>query len=245
MISFIPAIDLRKGKVVRLWQGKPEDEFLYSSSPLEVIKGFESLGIELVHIVDLDGAIENTPQRLLLNKISKEITIGFQWAGGVRSLDYLKEILESGAKRVIISTKALEDRDFLRQALNIWGAQHIGVSIDVKEGSVFLKGWKERITASARQVAQFLIEEGCKNIVITDIKKDGTLEGVDTLFFKQTLENLEADFYLAGGISSYKDLVSVKEMGLGNVKGVIVGRAIYEKKIDPLKALKILREDAV
>ena len=241
MILFIPAVDIRKGKVVRLFKGRENRQKIYSEDPLNIIKYFERMKtIKFLHIVDLDAALEGKPQKSLLKLITRKTKIDLEWAGGVRTFSYIKEILSRGVKRVVLSSRVIEDIDFLKKVLKAFGVEKIAVSLDVIRGNVALRGWKKIEKLDCKKFIDVIIECKCKNIIITDISRDGTLQGVRTSFFKNILKDKKGDFYIAGGISSYKDLYKIKELKLPNIKGVIVGKAIYEGKIDPLKAQEIL-----
>ncbi len=225
----IPAIDILDKKVVRLYQGRKDRIFFYSASPLEKIKEFSSLGIKLVHIVDLNGALENAPQFSLLEEISKNIDIEFFWAGGLRTRERILKAIDLGAKKVVVSSliKDIEKFEKIIQGLQ----DKIIVSLDVKEDKIYIKGWKESLNADFKDIVQKLKDLGIKEFIITDIEKDGTLSGLNIEKFKNLLKDLKAHFYIAGGITKKEDILTLKDE-LKNLKGVIIGRALYEGRLN-------------
>lgn len=244
MILFIPAVDIKSGKVVRLLRGQCDQETCYSEDPLSTIRKFTDTGaVKFLHIVDLDGAIDNKPQLKVLESLKGNISVDFQWAGGVRTLDYLEHVIKCGAKKVVVSSAVLLDPSFLEQALSRFGSDKLAVSVDALEDKIAIKGWQDMSGISLKGFISWLTKKGCKNIIMTDITRDGTMEGARISFFKDAIEKIDANFILAGGISSYDDLIKIKGLNLSNIKGIICGKALYEQKIDPAKAQEILSSD--
>jgi len=241
---FVPAIDLVNGEVVRLYQGDPDKKKVYFHSALEAVEYFVSCGIAYLHIVDLDGAIFGKPQKEVFECISKRLRSGacrFQWAGGIRDFEYLRYLLRNGASKAVLSTKAFSDKSFLERALHDFPGRII-VSLDFRDNAVWIYGWgKPASLGSADKVLGDFISMGCSDFIITDISSDGTLNGARLDFFKSILQKVNADFYLAGGISSLDDVIKIKEAGISNVRGIISGRAVYEGCIDISEVQRVLR----
>jgi phosphoribosylformimino-5-aminoimidazole carboxamide ribotide isomerase len=235
----IPAIDLKEGKVVRLVQGKFNKK-VYSSDPVQTAKHWARQGAKLIHIVDLDGAMEGKFANLdIVKRIIKEAKVRVQYGGGVRSEAIVKKLFESGVSRVVIGTKAVEDSRFL---INIFKKfrDNIIVSIDEIEGSVFTRGWRIRVKAhKTLEFAKKLKEMGFKRIIYTDIKKDGTLKGPNIQNIKRILKETGLEVIASGGVSSLEDIRKLKILERSGLAGVIVGKALYEGKFTLRAALDI------
>ena len=213
-----PALDIMEGKVVRLYRGR-RDSYKVYGDPLELAK-YLSRFVDKVHIVDLDGAFEGRPRNLeIVKRISEETGLRVQIGGGFRTLDSIRRAYEAGVENVILGTKAL-DIDFIKAASGEFPG--LTVSIDVVSGRVAIKGWKETILHSPQYVFERL-REFVRRFIYTRIDRDGTLEGVEDLerFWD------DEEFIYAGGVAAIDDILKVREMG---VSGVIVGKAVYEKK---------------
>jgi phosphoribosylformimino-5-aminoimidazole carboxamide ribotide isomerase len=233
----IPAIDLMDGKVVRLTKGDFTTNKIYSDDPVQVAKDWQEKGAKRIHVVDLDGAKTGECKNLgVVRKITKGLKIPVQLGGGVRSFDMVQKALDSGARWIILGTSALLDKNLLKEIMLSF-PDRIIVSIDVKDMKIYIKGWKED---SSNDIFTFFKElEGMKisSLIVTDIQKDGTLAGVSTELFTKICKKSPIPIIVAGGISSLKDIKQLS--AIKGIEGVIIGKALYEGKIDLVEALKL------
>ncbi|MDD5255329.1 MAG: 1-(5-phosphoribosyl)-5-[(5-phosphoribosylamino)methylideneamino]imidazole-4-carboxamide isomerase [Candidatus Omnitrophica bacterium] len=235
----IPAIDIQGGCVVRLTQGA-YDKKVYSRDPQKTAKHWQRQGAELLHVVDLDGAFSGTPRNLeMVKKIIEAAGIPVEFGGGVRDLKTIKNLLQWGAKRVVLGTKAIEDRAFLKNACAKF-KDGVIVSIDAKNGSIMTKGWK-KTAAGKTSVADFvktLIDMGQKEVIFTDITKDGTLRGPSIQEIKKLIAQTKIKVIASGGVSSLEDIRKLSLLKNKGLSGVIVGKALYEGRFTLSEALK-------
>ena len=239
MIIF-PAIDMRNGKCVRLLQGRAEHETIYFEDPVAVAEQWQSQGAEWLHLVDLDGAMSSgTDNRDFARKIFRTLRIPVQFGGGVRSMPDLQQLLEAGASRVILGTAAVEDVDFLSKALARF-SDRIVVGLDARDGLVATKGWKQVEQLEVLEFAASLSRKGLRRIVYTDISRDGTLTGPNFEATRLVAERSGLKVIASGGISSLEELRRLKLLEVCGVEGVIIGKALYEKKFSLKEALEAL-----
>ncbi len=223
-----PAIDIKNGKCVRLTQGLINEEKKYFDDPVEAAKLWQSQGAKVLHIVDLDGAFEGSPKNLsIIKSIIKEVDIPVQVGGGIRSLAAIEALLEAGAARAILGTKALEDKEMLTEAVKRFG-DRIVVSIDAKGGYVATEGWVKTSELTVLQFVKALEDIGVATVVYTDIARDGMLMGPDIEGLMAIKQAAAIKVIASGGISSQADLDKLKELA---VEGAIVGKALYEGKL--------------
>lgn len=235
----IPAIDLRGGKVVRLFQGKFNRQKVYSSDPVKVAKHWARQGAKFLHIVDLDGASSGAPKNLeVLKEIITGVGIPVEFGGGVRSVETISRLLALGVERVILGTKAAADEEFLKKAWKKFGEKII-VSIDAKDGKVLTQGWNRKSAKTALDFAKDLKKIGFKQIIYTDISKDGTLAGPNILGIKELLKLTGLRIIASGGVSDLKDLIKLNKFKKQGLAGVIIGKALYEGKFTLVEALKL------
>ncbi len=229
-MKLYPAIDIKNGQCVRLRQGVFEDTTVYANEPYQVAKEFEADGAKFLHIVDLDGALKGTGANVAaLKKIVENVTIPVEIGGGIRTMEDIEHRLGLGVTRVILGTVAVEKPDFVKEAVERFGADKIVVGIDAKDGMVAIKGWETISNVDAVTLALSMKEMGVKTIIYTDISKDGMLCGPN---FAQTARLVEAtgmDIVASGGVSCMEDLLELEKI---NVEGAILGKAIYEKRVD-------------
>lgn len=227
MIIF-PAIDIRGGKCVRLYQGKYDKETVYNDDPIVVAKKWRDEGARYLHIVDLDGALTGElVNKELIRKIAETVDIPIQVGGGIRTLERAKEILALGVERIIVGTSAIKIEGFVEELVEKLG-EKVVVSIDAKDGCVCVDGWTNSSEIEAIDFAKELQQKGVKTIVYTDISKDGTMIGPNFNELKRLKENTKIDIIASGGIGKKEDVEEVGEM---NLYGAIVGKALYEGKI--------------
>ncbi len=235
----IPAIDLKDGCVVRFVQGKL-DKKVYSRDPVKTARHWQRQGSELIHIVDLDGAISGKPKNLgIVKEIIKAVDVPVQFGGGVRTTEMIKTLLNYGAQRVVLGTKAAQDTDFLKKAFGKFHDRII-VSLDAKGNQILIKGWQNSYARTdLLKFARALKEMGFKQVIYTDILKDGTLSGPNIKGIKGLLKEVGIELIVSGGICSLDDIYRLKLLERRGVKGVIVGKALYEGKFTLSQALKM------
>jgi phosphoribosylformimino-5-aminoimidazole carboxamide ribotide isomerase len=237
-MKIIPAIDIRRGKVVRLAQGAFDRETIYTDSPLEAAKKLSLPGVEMIHIVDLDGAFSGKPKNLAaVKEIAKAVNTKLELGGGIRDEAAIKDALDAGVHKVVIGTRALEEK-FLENILSEFG-EKIVIGIDAREGFIYTNGWSRRTDRRAVDLARQVQGAGAKTINYTDISKDGMMEGPNIASLKELLASTELDVVRAGGVSSIEDLSRLKALEKDGLKGVIIGKALYENKIDLKEAVKL------
>ena len=224
-----PAIDIAGGKVVRLARGDFQKMTVYSERPDETAREWERQGAEWIHVVDLDGAKTGVlTNRESLVKIRKAVRCKIQFGGGVRDLKTLESLCAEGMDRVILGTKAL-DKSLFSAALEKFGGK-IAASLDVRDGRVQTQGWLEEAGQTFKKVLSELNLFPLETLIYTDIQKDGMLEGPNFPGLSHVLTATKAHVILSGGVGSLSDIQKSAEIKNGNFEGVIVGRALYEKK---------------
>lgn len=237
-MKIIPAIDIKHGKVVRLTQGRADLETVYSDSPLEMARHWASYGVGLIHIVDMDGAFEGYPKNLaVVKEIARQIKPKIELGGGMRDEDTIDLVLRAGVDNVVIGTRAL-DKEFLSRVAKKFG-EKIVVAIDARNGVVFTKGWLEKTKTNAVDFAYQLEDYGIKRINYTDIGRDGMLEGPNIEPIERLLEATTLEVVIGGGISSLADIERLKALESKGLAGIIIGKALYEGRIDLKEAIAI------
>ena len=235
----IPAIDLHEGCVVRFVQGKL-NKTIYSRDAVKTAKHWVKQGARMLHVVDLDGAFTGVPANIeIVKQITRECGVPVECGGGVRSMDAISDLIDSGVERVILGTRAVKDEAFVKKAFAEYKKRVI-VSIDAKDDYVAVEGWKE--TNEKKDVITFanaLKAIGFKEIIYTDTMKDGTLKGPNIAGTKRMLKETGLQVIASGGMSSIQDVRKLKALEKDGVTGVIVGKALYEGKFTLVEALKI------
>lgn len=240
--TLYPAIDLRNGSAVRLYQGDYGRQSHYGD-PREIALGFISEGAKALHLVDLDGAKEGYPvQRALILTILREVKVPVQVGGGIRSLSDMEAYLKAGVSRIILGTKAVEDPALIREALHRYGEQ-IAIGIDAKDGIVQTRGWLSDAGEEVLQFAERLADWGAETLIYTDIRRDGTLRGPNVeatvLLARRTKKRVIA----SGGISGIEDLLRLQAHRAEGIVGAIVGKALYAGAFTVGEALARLEGD--
>lgn len=234
----IPAIDLKDGQVVRLRQGNLHQATVYSSDPASTARKWQDQGAHLLHVVDLNGAFEGEPKNLShIEAIVNAVSIPIQVGGGIRSLDAVRMYLGVGVKRVVMGTTALRHRQLVEEILEIF-PERVVVSIDAKNGLVATDGWKTVTDITAREAVKSLDGLALAAVMYTDIAKDGMMAGPNILSLKLIVETAPVPIIASGGIASIEDIVAIKALG-PKVEGVIIGKALYEGKIDLKQAIAV------
>lgn len=236
----IPAIDLKEGQCVRLRQGIMEDSTVYSDNPVEVAKRWEHMGADIIHVVDLDGAIAGKPvNHKIIKDITESVEIRIQVGGGIRNLKTVEEYINIGVYRIVLGTIAVKNPLLVEDACNSYPGQ-IAVGIDAKDGMVAIKGWTEKTEEKATEFATELEDLGVSIIIYTDISRDGMLTGPNISAVKEMAMSLSIPIIASGGVSSIDDLLALHALEDFGVEGAIVGKALYTGDIDLKKALEII-----
>ena len=238
----IPAIDLRDGRCVRLTQGRKSDVTVYNEDPLAVAREFAAAGAEMIHVVDLDGAFDGaeSPNRSVVKEIVEAIDVPVEFGGGVRSLKDVQDLCTAGVARVVLGTVAAESPHLLKEFVSNF-ASKVCVGIDARDGRVMTRGWESATPLLAVEFARAVAECGVERIVSTDIARDGMLSGPN---IEQTLAVARAanvNVTASGGVSSLDDIKRVRNAGDSRLDSVIVGKALYEGKINLEEAISVAK----
>lgn len=238
-MEIIPAIDLRNGKCVRLFQGDYEKETIFSDDPISVALRWQSEGARRLHIVDLDGAAKGEPGNLdAIEDIVAAIDIPVQAGGGIRSIETIEQLFAAGVERAIMGTVAVEKPDLVKEACQRF-SDRIIISIDARDRWAATRGWLQKSDVTAGELASKMIELGVMRFIYTDISRDGTLTSPNFEAIAEFLPQVSAPVIAAGGISSVYHLTRLAELG---VEGAIVGKAIYTGDVKLSEAFKAMRE---
>jgi phosphoribosylformimino-5-aminoimidazole carboxamide ribotide isomerase len=234
----IPAIDLQGGCCVRLTQGRRDTAKVYDGDPVDIAKGYEAAGVQMLHIVDLDGAFSapNSRNREMLRKIVRSIKIPVQFGGGLRSVEQVKEVIDFGVARIVLGTSAVESPETLQKLLGMFGGEKIAVGIDAKDGTVVTRGWEKEAALSAVNFAFQLASVGVERIIYTDVSHDGMLKGVNIEATCEIARVSGLKVTASGGISSLEDIRRVSRSDCG-IDSVILGKALYEGYLTIQEAL--------
>ena len=237
----IPAIDIKDGKVVRLFKGRFDQVTEYGCDPVDTARHWESLGAAYLHVVDLDGAESGVRRNQdVICKIARSVGIPVETGGGIRSREVVDAYLEAGIDRVILGTKAVDDRALLADVLGVWGGR-IAVSIDCADGFVARRGWVDTSAVKGTDLARDLAAMGLQYIIYTDIARDGTLAGPNIAGLEAMLALTQVNIIASGGVKSLDDIRALAALGRKNLYGVITGRAIYEGTLDVKEAVGLTR----
>jgi phosphoribosylformimino-5-aminoimidazole carboxamide ribotide isomerase len=234
-----PAIDLRGGKVVRLKEGDPARMTSYSDDAGETARRWLGMGAKWLHVVNLDGAfgegdLANQQALLSILKAAKEFEASVQFGGGMRSLDAVSQALSLGVTRAILGTIAIEEPNVVRDALSRFGAEHIAVGIDARDGLVRTRGWKDNSGVAALDLAVQMRDLGLRTVIFTDVSRDGLGSGLNIPSTRELAAHSGLDVIASGGVHTIDDVLAARDAGLA---GCIIGRALYDGTIDLREAL--------
>jgi len=236
-MELLPAIDIRGGRCVRLYQGDYGRETVFADDPVEVARRWQDEGAPRLHVVDLDGAREGRPVNAeLVRRIVAVASVPVQVGGGLRDMPAIQRYLDAGVDRVVLGTAAVKDRALLAEALAQYG-QRIVVSVDARAGRVAVQGWEQETQQAAAALIAELTALGVPRFVYTDTARDGTLEGPNFAAIGSLVAGVRAPVIYAGGVSSIDDLVRLAPLGL---EGAIVGKALYTRDVILREALEVL-----
>jgi len=238
-MDIIPAIDIIDGKVVRLLQGQFDKVSEYSHDPLSVAKQWIDKGAKLLHVVDLDGARDGKLCNFdLIASIAQSVDVPVQTGGGIRTEQDIKKYIDAGLSRVIVGTKIIDDKNFLKSILAHWHDK-IAIALDCSNGMVAQRGWVETTNIKAVDFAKELEEAGVECLIYTDIKKDGTLAGPNIEGLKEVLDAVKISVIASGGVSNIEDIKNLCSLNAPHLVGAITGRAIYEETLNFEEALDL------
>lgn len=225
-----PAIDLMEGKAVRLKQGRASEKTVYSNDPVAVAREWESRGGDWLHIVDLDAAFSGQHANLeIVRAIAAAVSVPVQMGGGMRNEDAIRQALQAGVSRVVIGTKAAEDPDFVRRAVEMFGGDKIAVGVDSRDGKVAVKGWAETTGVEATVLAREFAGVGIGALIHTDIATDGMLQGPNLGSISSMVAAVNCPVIASGGVSSAADLAALGK--IAGLAGAIVGKALFDGRI--------------
>ncbi|TWI67232.1 1-(5-phosphoribosyl)-5-[(5-phosphoribosylamino)methylideneamino] imidazole-4-carboxamide isomerase [Desulfobotulus alkaliphilus] len=237
----IPAVDIKNGRCVRLFQGRMDAETVFSHDPVAQARQWEAEGALRIHLVDLDGAVEQKPRNLeLIEKIASAVGVPVQVGGGIRSMETISHYLSIGVDRVILGTAALRNPELVRAACADWPGR-IVVGIDARAGMVAVDGWVETSETTAIELARRFEGAGVAAIIFTDIGRDGTHGGVNLEETKALAEAVSIPVIASGGVSTLKDLEALLPLEASGVEAVISGRALYEGTLTIAEANTLFR----
>ena len=242
MILIFPALDLKDGKCVRLVQGEPGTEKIYSEDPVQMAILWRGENAKTLHVVDLDGAFEGSMKNLdVIKKMADAVEIPIQVGGGIRTFEQIQQLFSIGVYRVVLGTVAIEDPGLVRKAITEYGMRKVAIGIDAKNGVVMTQGWQHDSGTDAISLALKMKDLGACRIVYTDINRDGMMTGPNFDAIKEMAVRSGLRITASGGISGYKDLIRLQELERFGVDSVIVGKALYENRF-PCEALWRLNE---
>lgn len=234
MIIF-PAIDLFDKKAVRLYKGDYREMTVYSENPIEIAQDFQRLGATHIHMVDLEGAKDGTtPNIEIVKQVANETELFVEIGGGIRDMTTVEKYLNAGVDRVILGTAAVNDTDFLKEAVKKYG-EKIAVGADVKDGYIAIKGWIEKSQITLEEFLSNMQEIGVNYIICTDISKDGAMNGTNLELYRELSSKYSMNITASGGVSRVEDVKKLREM---NLYAAIIGKAYYVGAVDLTDALE-------
>ncbi len=239
-MKLLPAIDLRRGKCVRLRQGRDDTVTVYGDDPVAVAKEFVQQGATWLHIVNLDGAFGRASDNLaIVDTIARTCNVDVEFGGGLRSLADVAAAAKTGAQKLVVGTVAFTDEHMLREVLRTYGSERIVVAIDAVKGLVATQGWTKSTGVSVKDAARRMQDFGVKEVLYTDVSRDGMMGGPDLETMREIIAMTSLDVIASGGVSSLEDLRKLKALNTARVTGVIVGKALYEGAVTIPEMLKV------
>ena len=234
-MEVIPAIDLRGGKCVRLYQGDFAQETVYSDDPVEVALRWQEMGAARLHVVDLDGAAQGKPANLgVIESIARSLEAPIQMGGGIRDMAAVERAFGIGVKRVVIGTSAVSNPDLVESACKRLGSEALIVGVDTRDGLVATRGWRESTQVTAKDLILRMTALGVRRFIYTDISRDGAMTEPNFQEIERLVRDTDAKIVASGGVSSIERLRQLAALG---VEGAIVGKALYENAIDLREAI--------
>jgi len=233
----IPAVDIKDGNCVRLVRGRADRSTVYSDNPVSAAIHWEKMGAKRLHVVDLDGAFSGTMKnQKAIVEIIQKLNIPVQVGGGIRDIETVRSLINAGVSHVILGTSAVNNTEFVKEAINCWRDKII-VGIDSVKGNVATEGWKDITEMSAVELAKDMQQFGVKEIIVTDIKKDGALRGPNLKWIRKIASAVTISVIASGGVSKIEDIKKIVKLKLTNIKGIIVGKALYDSNFELSEAV--------
>ncbi|MCG6971608.1 MAG: 1-(5-phosphoribosyl)-5-[(5-phosphoribosylamino)methylideneamino]imidazole-4-carboxamide isomerase [Desulfobacterales bacterium] len=237
----IPAVDIKNGKCVRLYQGRMDTETVFSDDPSAMAEKWVKEGAEIVHVVDLDGAVEKRPRNLdSIKKIIYRINARVQVGGGIRNEKTVKMFFEMGVERVVVGTEAIQNPKFVKDACKAFPGR-IVVGIDARDGMVAIEGWTETTQIKALDLAKQFEDCGVAAVNFTDIHRDGMKTGPNINETRRLAEAISIPVVASGGVSTIKDIQNLMALEAVGVVGIITGRALYSGSLNLKEAIEVAR----
>ena len=234
-MEVIPAIDMRGGRCVRLYQGDYDRETVFSDDPASVALEWQELGAPRLHVVDLDGAATGVQANLdALRLICEAVSVPIQTGGGIRDMDSARRVLDMGVQRFILGTSAVEEPSLVERACSRFGAEAVVVGVDARDGMAAIRGWRETTSVSALDLIRSMTGLGARRFVYTDISRDGTLSSPNFGAIEDIARGCDVSLVVSGGVSSPEHVERLASLG---VEGVIIGRALYTGDVDLREAI--------
>jgi phosphoribosylformimino-5-aminoimidazole carboxamide ribotide isomerase len=233
-----PSLDLRGGKVVRLRQGDPTQQTIYSDDPVATAKRWVAAGAEWLHIVNLDGAFATINENEQVVGSLTTLGVPIQFGGGMRSLDDIQRAFNLGISRVVIGTLAAEQPEIIRTVIDRWGAEAISVGLDARNGKVATRGWQQTSEVTPTELGLQMVGYGVRHALYTDVNRDGELKGVNVASTVELGRKTGLQVIASGGVSTYDDITALRDSGA--VAGAILGKAMYEGLIDVAQAISLV-----
>jgi phosphoribosylformimino-5-aminoimidazole carboxamide ribotide isomerase len=234
-----PAIDIREGKVVRLFQGDPDQQTVHADDPLGVARQWRDAGAAWLHVVNLDGAFGEESTTLALVRQMAELGIPIQFGGGLRSLDAMQQAIAAGVTRLVLGTIAVREPQTVAEAVTRFGAEAVAVALDAKEGKVATHGWQQTSDLTPVELGKRFAAMGVRYALYTDISRDGALTGVNVTATQELAEQTGLEVIASGGVATLDDVYAVRAAGLN---GVVIGKALYNDTFTLQQALNAAKE---
>ena len=236
--EIIPAVDLMKGCVVRLYKGEASSAKIYCTKPVEAAQKWVDEGAETIHIIDLDAALGLGDNIKQIEEIAKSVRVKVQVGGGIRSIAKADRLIKGGVHRIIIGTKAILDKSFTRELLSMYGAERVAVALDYLQDEVLIEGWTKKSGLKLNTAVDEMAELGVHYILLTSKERDGTLSGPDYTTIRKASKNRSLKIIAAGGIESIEHILALREAG---AYACILGRCLYEGTLNLKDAIRAVR----
>lgn len=235
-----PAIDMRAGKVVRLLEGDPDRQTVFSHNPVETAKEWISQGAEWIHMVNLDGAFGNANENMKIVGQVAQLDVNIQFGGGLRTIEDIQQAIDIGVQRVVIGTLAAKNPDAVAEAISKFGSECICVAMDAKDGFVTTQGWTEKTTLSPVEFGRLMKEQGVVHALYTDVSRDGSMLGVNIHDTVALARNTNLKVIASGGVSKMIEIAQLAKSGV--VAGVVIGMALYRDELSLNEAMAVAKE---
>jgi phosphoribosylformimino-5-aminoimidazole carboxamide ribotide isomerase len=240
-VRLLPAIDIQGGRCVRLRRGDFAEETVFGDDPVAMARHWVAEGARFLHVVDLDGAREGEPRNFgLIEAIADAVPVQVEAGGGVRTPATVELFRRSRVAKAVLGTSAVEDKTLLELALSVLGPERVVVAVDAEEGMVKTRGWQEQSAVRVLTLVQELQARGVREILYTDISRDGMMSNVNLEDIRELAESSSVEIIASGGVTSLDDLRALKTLEPLGVTGVIAGRALYERRFTVREALAVL-----